>query len=594
MSFKINTNVYALTAHAKSNAINSNLSESVEKLSSGLRINKAADDASGMAIANSLRMQSSGLTQAIKNANSAVSLLQIADNAMEEMGKILTTVKAKAVQAAEDGQTRDTRLSLQKDVNRLLEGLDNISKNTTFNGQNLLSGAFSSKEFQVGSYSNETVNISIASTDTDHIGHSRIETFDLNSFKHDNDGLGGNDDIALGDKLFLNLDGTQLHSVVIDNKAGTGIGTLADLINSYSDTIGASAAVEVEIVGAQSIDSGLDIDNLKINGVTIGNISGIVDNDSDGKLVNAINAKSDQTGVTAYVDEAGKLHLNSQDGRAIRIESDASSDGSIHIGDTTITYASTTGTAAVSATNIADGALTINGTNIGAVTVLLNDSDGALVDAINAVTADTGVTASLDGSNQLVLTSNTYEGDIVLGGTASVDGTIHMGDNSAGVTFSPPAASGVTEYGELNITSNGADDIKTIFEIEDSAGSGKGPLTAGDVGTPEINNLANVVKDTLLTTGEGAQKAMDIVDAAMKALDTIRSDIGSAQMQLTSTLANLTITNANVQVAEGVIRDVDFAEESANFNKNKLLAQAGTFAMSQSNTVQENVMTLLR
>ena len=586
MSFKINTNVYALTAHAKSNAINSNLSESVEKLSSGLRINKAADDASGMAIANSLRMQSSGLTQAIKNANSAVSLLQIADNAMEEMGKILTTVKAKAVQAAEDGQTRDTRLSLQKDVNRLLEGLDNISKNTTFNGQNLLSGAFSSKEFQVGSYSNETVNISIASTDTDHIGHSRIETFDLNSFKHDNDGLGGNDDIALGDKLFLNLDGTQLHSVVIDNKAGTGIGTLADLINSYSDTIGASAAVEVEIVGAQSIDSGLDIDNLKINGVTIGNISGIVDNDSDGKLVNAINAKSDQTGVTAYVDEAGKLHLNSQDGRAIRIESDASSDGSIHIGDTTITYASTTGTAAVSATNIADGALTINGTNIGAVTVLLNDSDGALVDAINAVTADTGVTASLDGSNQLVLTSNTYEGDIVLGGTASVDGTIHMGDNSAGVTEA--AATGITEYGDLTLTSGGASDIITEFKLEGTV------TTADGKGTDEINNLSNVVNDTLLTTRDGAMKAMDIIDQALETLDTIRSDIGSTQNQLTSTLANLTITNANVQIAEGTIRDVDFAEESATFNKTKLLVQAGSFAMAQSNTVQENVMSLLR
>ena len=583
MSFSINTNSYSLISQAKTGANSQELAGSIEKLSSGLRINKAADDASGMAIANSLRMQSSGLTQAIKNANSAVSLVQIADNAMEEMGKILTTIKAKAVQAAEDGQTKDTRISLQKDVNRLLEGLNNISKNTTFNGQNLLSGAFADKEFQVGAYSNETINISIGATDTDHIGHSRIETFDLNDM---NNGAA----IEKGDTLSIGVgpgaDKIELHTVVIGSDAGEGVGSLANLINSHSDKVGVKASFNVELVGDVAVADGTDIDNLSINGVTIGNISGIVDNDSDGKLVNAINAKSDQTGVTAYVDEAGKLHLNSQDGRAIRIESDASSDGSIHIGDTTITYASTTGTAAVSATNIADGALTINGTNIGAVTVLLNDSDGALVDAINAVTADTGVTASLDGSNQLVLTSNTYEGDIVLGGTASVDGTIHMGDNSAGVTEA--AATGITEYGDLTLTSGGASDIITEFKLEGTV------TTADGKGTDEINNLSNVVNDTLLTTRDGAMKAMDIIDQALETLDTIRSDIGSTQNQLTSTLANLTITNANVQIAEGTIRDVDFAEESATFNKTKLLVQAGSFAMAQSNTVQENVMSLLR
>ena len=583
MSFSINTNSYSLISQAKTGANSQELAGSIEKLSSGLRINKAADDASGMAIANSLRMQSSGLTQAIKNANSAVSLVQIADNAMEEMGKILTTIKAKAVQAAEDGQTKDTRISLQKDVNRLLEGLNNISKNTTFNGQNLLSGAFADKEFQVGAYSNETINISIGATDTDHIGHSRIETFDLNDM---NNGAA----IEKGDTLSIGVgpgaDKIELHTVVIGSDAGEGVGSLANLINSHSDKVGVKASFNVELVGDVAVADGTDIDNLSINGVTIGNISGIVDNDADGKLVNAINAKSDQTGVTAYVDEAGKLHLNSQDGRAIRIESDASSDGSIHIGDTTITYASTTGTAAVSATNIADGALTINGTNIGAVTVLLNDSDGALVDAINAVTADTGVTASLDGSNQLVLTSNTYEGDIVLGGTASVDGTIHMGDNSAGVTEA--AATGITEYGDLTLTSGGASDIITEFKLEGTV------TTADGKGTDEINNLSNVVNDTLLTTRDGAMKAMDIIDQALETLDTIRSDIGSTQNQLTSTLANLTITNANVQIAEGTIRDVDFAEESATFNKTKLLVQAGSFAMAQSNTVQENVMSLLR
>ena len=583
MSFKINTNVYALTAHAKSNAINSNLSESVEKLSSGLRINKAADDASGMAIANSLRMQSSGLTQAIKNANSAVSLVQIADNAMEEMGKILTTIKAKAVQAAEDGQTKDTRISLQKDVNRLLEGLNNISKNTTFNGQNLLSGAFADKEFQVGAYSNETINISIGATDTDHIGHSRIETFDLNDM---NNGAA----IEKGDTLSIGVgpgaDKIELHTVVIGSDAGEGVGSLANLINSHSDKVGVKASFNVELVGDVAVADGTDIDNLSINGVTIGNISGIVDNDADGKLVNAINAKSDQTGVTAYVDEAGKLHLNSGDGRAIRIGSTGSSDAAIGMGDTTM-GAEITGSAAVSAVNIADGALTINGTNIGAVTVLANDSDGALVDAINAVTADTGVTASLDSSNKLVLSNGGLdEGDIVLGGTASVDGTIHMGDNSAGVTEA--AATGITEYGDLTLTSGGASDIITEFKLEGTV------TTADGKGTDEINNLSNVVNDTLLTTRDGAMKAMDIIDQALETLDTIRSDIGSTQNQLESSIRNMQTTQTNLKAAESVIRDVDYAQESATFNKQNIISQAGTYALSQANSASQNVMTLLR
>jgi len=89
-------------------------------------------------------------------------------------------------------------------------------------------------------------------------------------------------------------------------------------------------------------------------------------------------------------------------------------------------------------------------------------------------------------------------------------------------------------------------------------------------------------------------KAMDIVDAALETIDAIRSDIGSVQQQLDSTINNITITAANVTIAEGGIRDVDFAAESANFNKNKLLAQSGTYALSQANQVQQNIASLLR
>ncbi|MDO9056463.1 MAG: flagellin B, partial [Sulfuricurvum sp.] len=152
MGFRINTNIAAMNAHTNSTVNNRSLDDSLSKLSSGLRINKAADDASGMSIADSLRMQSNSLGQAIANANDAVGIIQVADKAMDEQLKILDTIKTKAIQAASDSQSASSRTAIQKDVNRLLEQLDNIAKTTAFNGTQLLSGNFSNKEFQVGAY----------------------------------------------------------------------------------------------------------------------------------------------------------------------------------------------------------------------------------------------------------------------------------------------------------------------------------------------------------------------------------------------------------------------------------------------------------
>ena len=116
MSFRINTNISALTAHTIGVQNNRSLHNSLEKLSSGLRLNKAADDASGMAIADSLRSQSEGLGQAVRNANDAIGIIQVADKAMDEQLKILDTIKTKAIQAAQDGQSNETRKALQSDI----------------------------------------------------------------------------------------------------------------------------------------------------------------------------------------------------------------------------------------------------------------------------------------------------------------------------------------------------------------------------------------------------------------------------------------------------------------------------------------------
>jgi len=165
MSFRINTNVSALFSNMYGKQIQHEANLSLEKLSTGLRINRAADDSAGLAIANQLRSQHQGLTQANKNAADAISLVKIADGAMDEYQKILVTARDKASQAISDTNSPEARAALEADVKALMEQADQIAKTTSFNGISLLDGTFTDKSFQVGAYSGQTMSMSIANTD---------------------------------------------------------------------------------------------------------------------------------------------------------------------------------------------------------------------------------------------------------------------------------------------------------------------------------------------------------------------------------------------------------------------------------------------
>ena len=146
---RINTNVASLNAQANSQEVQKNISKSLQKLASGLAINQAADNGAGLAIADKLRTQSSAISQGIKNANSGIAMIQIADKAMDEQSKILTTIKTKLVQAATDTTTSDGRTAIKTDINKLLEQFQNISEQTNYNGINLI-GTAKTFTFQAG------------------------------------------------------------------------------------------------------------------------------------------------------------------------------------------------------------------------------------------------------------------------------------------------------------------------------------------------------------------------------------------------------------------------------------------------------------
>ncbi|EMA2810238.1 flagellin, partial [Campylobacter jejuni] len=309
MGFRINTNVAALNAKANSDLNAKSLDQSLARLSSGLRINSAADDASGMAIADSLRSQANTLGQAISNGNDALGILQTADKAMDEQLKILDTIKTKATQAAQDGQSLKTRTMLQADINKLMEELDNIANTTSFNGKQLLSGGFTNQEFQIGSSSNQTVKATIGATQSSKIGVTRFETGDV---------IKQSGTVGLVIKNYNGIDDFKFQNVVISTSVGTGLGALAEEINRNADKTGVRASFNVQTVGTAAIGAGSTDASFAINGVVIGQVD-YKDGDENGALVSAINAVKDTTGVQASKDENGKLVLTSADGRGIKI-----------------------------------------------------------------------------------------------------------------------------------------------------------------------------------------------------------------------------------------------------------------------------------
>ena len=574
MGFRINTNVAALNAKANADLNSKSLDASLSRLSSGLRINSAADDASGMAIADSLRSQANTLGQAISNGNDALGILQTADKAMDEQLKILDTIKTKATQAAQDGQSLKTRTMLQADINRLMEELDNIANTTSFNGKQLLSGNFINQEFQIGASSNQTVKATIGATQSSKIGLTRFETGGR---------ISSSGEVQFTLKNYNGIDDFQFQKVVISTSVGTGLGALADEINKNADKTGVRATFTVETRGMAAVRAGTTSDTFAINGVTIGQVA-YEDGDANGALVSAINSVKDTTGVEASIDANGQLLLTSREGRGIKIE------GSI------------------------GGGAFINKDmmeNYGRLSLVKNDGKDILISGTNLSFAGFGANNFISqASVSLRESKGRFDANIadamgfgsvnkgvMLAGASSVSAYMSAAGSgfSAGSGYSVGSGKGYsTVLTTTNpITISAASQLSKVYNV--SAGSGfSSGSTLSQFAT--MKTTAFGVKDETagVTTLKGAMAVMDIAETAITNLDQIRADIGSVQNQVTSTINNITVTQVNVKAAESQIRDVDFAAESANYSKANILAQSGSYAMAQANSVQQNVLRLLQ
>ncbi|EHY1307040.1 flagellin A [Campylobacter coli] len=573
MGFRINTNVAALNAKANADLNSKSLDASLSRLSSGLRINSAADDASGMAIADSLRSQANTLGQAISNGNDALGILQTADKAMDEQLKILDTIKTKATQAAQDGQSLKTRTMLQADINRLMEELDNIANTTSFNGKQLLSGNFINQEFQIGASSNQTVKATIGATQSSKIGLTRFETGGR---------ISSSGEVQFTLKNYNGIDDFQFQKVVISTSVGTGLGALADEINKNADKTGVRATFTVETRGMAAVRAGTTSDTFAINGVTIGKVA-YEDGDANGALVSAINSVKDTTGVEASIDANGQLLLTSREGRGIKIEGSIGGGAFINK-DMMENYGRLSlvkndgKDISISGTNLSSAGFGANNF-ISQASVSLRESKGQ----IDANIADAMGFGSVNKG-------------VMLAGVSSVSAYMSSAGSgfSAGSGYSVGSGKNYSTVLTTNaITISAASQLSAVYNV--SAGSGFSSQS-GLSQFATMKTTAFGVKDETagVTTLKGAMAVMDIAETAITNLDQIRADIGSVQNQVTSTINNITVTQVNVKAAESQIRDVDFAAESANYSKANILAQSGSYAMAQANSVQQNVLRLLQ
>ena len=574
MGLRINTNVGALRAHNNLYNNSAALDTSLERLSSGLRINWAKDNASGLAIADQLRTQASSLKQAIDNGNEAMSVLTVADKAIEEQVNILDSIKQKAISAAQDGQSTKTRNMLQADINRLMEELDNIANSTSFNGKQLLSGGYINQEYQIGDRSNTTVKTSIGPTMSSKIGVTRFET---------GANVTASGPVNMVIKNYNGVEDFKFAEVIISYSVGTGLGALTEEINRVSDRTGVRATHTVQTYGVYEIKQGTTSKDFSINGVIIGQIE-YQDADKNGQLIQAINAVKDTTGVEAARDANGKLILNSADGRGIVIGGDPGVGSGI-VAKQKVNF----GRLHLVRNNGQD--VPISGTgNFGFISP-------AFVSQQSLSLRDTK--GRIEGNNADALGFFAYPGGskyIITGFSSLSTWMANAGSGfSAGSGYSIGSGHQYSVHLADKFVFISQDGWSKAYDVSAgsgfSNGSGKSQFAPMKIGS---NALFVIDRTSGVTTLKGAMAVMDVSETAILNLDQTRADIGSAQQQIQSTLNNITVTQVNVKSAESIIRDVDFAEESANFSKYNILAQSGSYAMAQANTSQQYVMQLLQ
>jgi flagellin len=392
MALTINTNVPSLNAQRNLSHSQKGLSTAMERLSSGLRINSAKDDAAGLAISDRMTSQIRGLNQASRNANDGISLAQTAEGAMQESTNILQRIRELAVQSANATNSAADRAALQAEVNQLKSEMNRIANSTTFNGLKILDGTFVSQQFQVGPNANETIGVSIASMQADDLGRYFVDAVNSTA----NQGTGAATATATAAPA-NNTIGAQTLTITGNQGAGTVAVTAGDTafdIASAITNVAANTGVTA-IARTEMTLSGLTADgvvSLTIgSGSTTSTISANVTTTDLGKLATVINDQSGVTGVTAQVN-SGVITLVQADGKDIILEDFTNTTGGSAITVTSADTDTTTLTSGATDSTIVSGTIEFSSQDAYTVSSSVAAAAGSIINGL----ADVNTIASFE------------------------------------------------------------------------------------------------------------------------------------------------------------------------------------------------------
>jgi len=582
MAQVINTNVPSLNAQNNLNKSQASLTTSLQRISSGLRINSAKDDAAGLAISSRMSSQIDGSSQASRNASDGISLAQTAEGSLQSVTDSLQRMRTLAVQASNATNSASDRASIQSEVDQLVQQINTVASQASFNGVKLLDGTFNAQTFQVGANAGETVTVSsIASAKADALGVGTTSSYSTNVT-----GTNAMGNISAGGITVNGYGVGPSQRDGVSNAGGNDSAIAkAAAFNAVSGQTGVSAtAVATTVTGAASTAgaiAGTAADSLYVNGVNIGAVAaGTNITTQSANVTAAINAVSNQTGVTAtFNTTTSAITLTAVDGRNISLMAGTGGTTAAKTGLTAATYvaAGVTGAAATT-TALKAGDITINGYDIGAVSAGATTTAQAvnIKAAINALSSKTGVSATDDGAGVLTLTTSAGQ-DISISGTAA-------GATNSGLTL---ANTSTVTRGNVKLSSTGSAGI--TLGGTDIARAG---LTSAF--TAATATFGAGVSSVDVSTAAGASNAIATIDSALAQINSSRANLGAIQNRFTAVVANLATTTENVSAARSRIMDADFAAETANLTRAQILQQAGTAMLAQANSLPQNVLSLLK
>ncbi len=474
----INTNISAMAAQSSLRKTGLNQDTAMERLSTGIRINNAKDDAAGLAISTRMTANIRGISAAIRNANDGISLTQTAEGSLSAIGDNLQRIRELAVQSANTGNSSSDRSALNAEATQLVAEIDRVASNTAFNGIKLLDGSFQNQSLQVGAGNdtNDRINISISNAKASSLG------------------------------------------------VGSG--------SSYSTTTTSNAVTSAAIATAGSVT----INGFNVGATVSDGVSSSGDTASAISKAAAINAITGQTGVTAVV------------------------------GATTVTATATSATATTFT-------LGINGVTVtGTTDATAKGAASSIAAAINAVSSQTGVVASVDAGATGAFTLTAADGRNVAITTTSA--------GSSGLTAA-------TNYGKLSLTSSQSSGIT----VGGTAAAAVGATTAYTAATATAGAGVSSID---LTTVAGAQSALSTLDKAINTVTDSRAAMGGYQNRLAATISNLETTSVNISASRSRILDTDYAKETTNLAKAQIITQAATAMLAQANQSAQSVLALLK